>query len=175
MVLFGSHKPYDGPGIIPWEIPSPEVAESTPKLSAVWCKWSFASVVIVVLVRIHKSATRLLTLSVLVFDNWQATKHPSDVSTLRTWVGGCCTITTIQGLFSSFYIFAKFYCSKGILPIWSTKWSLFAKLFAWMGCKSRDESNDAKQCACLYSCTWQSEGLSVLGCVSIRVRSFTGV
>ena len=30
-----------------------------------------------------------------------------------------------------------------ILPIWSTKWSLFTKLFAQMGCKSRDESNDA--------------------------------
>ena len=30
----------------------------------------------------------------------------------------------------------------GILPIWSTKWSLFTKLFAWMGCKSRDESNE---------------------------------
>jgi hypothetical protein len=32
---------------------------------------------------------------------------------------------------------------KGILPIWSTKWNLFTKLFTWMGCKSRDESNDA--------------------------------
>jgi len=31
---------------------------------------------------------------------------------------------------------------KGILLIWSTKWSLFIKLFAWMGCKSRDESNE---------------------------------
>ena len=30
-----------------------------------------------------------------------------------------------------------------ILLIWSTKWSLFTKLFAQMGCKSRDESNDA--------------------------------
>ena len=29
-----------------------------------------------------------------------------------------------------------------ILLIWSTKWSLFTKLFAQMGCKSRDESND---------------------------------
>ena len=29
------------------------------------------------------------------------------------------------------------------LSIWSTKWSLFTKLFAQMGCKSRDESNDA--------------------------------
>jgi len=25
---------------------------------------------------------------------------------------------------------------------WSTKWSLFIKLFVWMGCKSRDESNE---------------------------------
>ena len=25
---------------------------------------------------------------------------------------------------------------------WSTKWSLFTKLFAWMDCKSRDESNE---------------------------------
>jgi hypothetical protein len=32
---------------------------------------------------------------------------------------------------------------EGILLIWSTKWSLFTKLFAQMGCKSRDESNDA--------------------------------
>ena len=31
---------------------------------------------------------------------------------------------------------------KGILLIWSTKWSLFIKLFAWMGCKSGDESNE---------------------------------
>jgi len=25
---------------------------------------------------------------------------------------------------------------------WSIKWSLFTKLFSWMGCKSRDESNE---------------------------------
>ena len=25
---------------------------------------------------------------------------------------------------------------------WSSKWSIFTKLFAWMGCKSRDESNE---------------------------------
>ena len=25
---------------------------------------------------------------------------------------------------------------------WSTKWSLFIKLFVWIGCKSRDESNE---------------------------------
>ena len=31
----------------------------------------------------------------------------------------------------------------GILLIWSTKWSLFTKIFAQMGCKLRDESNDA--------------------------------
>ena len=31
---------------------------------------------------------------------------------------------------------------NGILLIWSTKWSLFIKLFAWMDCKSRDESNE---------------------------------
>ena len=31
---------------------------------------------------------------------------------------------------------------KGILLIWSTKWSLFINFFAWMGCKSRDESNE---------------------------------
>ena len=31
---------------------------------------------------------------------------------------------------------------KGILLIWSTKWNLFTKLFVWMGCKSRDESNE---------------------------------
>jgi len=37
---------------------------------------------------------------------------------------------------------AKKFCD-GILLIWSTKWSLFSKLFAKMGCKSRDESNDA--------------------------------
>ena len=37
---------------------------------------------------------------------------------------------------------ANFFCD-GILLIWSTKWSLFIKLFAQMGCKSRDESNDA--------------------------------
>jgi hypothetical protein len=36
----------------------------------------------------------------------------------------------------------KFFCD-GILTIWSTKWSLFTKLFAQMDCKSRDESNDA--------------------------------
>ena len=30
-----------------------------------------------------------------------------------------------------------------ILLIWSTKWSLFTKFFVQMGCKSRDESNDA--------------------------------
>ena len=31
---------------------------------------------------------------------------------------------------------------KGILLIWSTKRSLFTKLFAWLGCKSRDASNE---------------------------------
>jgi len=31
---------------------------------------------------------------------------------------------------------------KWILLIWSTKWSLFIKLFTWLGCKSRDESNE---------------------------------
>jgi len=35
----------------------------------------------------------------------------------------------------------NFFCD-GILLIWSTKWSLFTKLFAQMCCKSRDESND---------------------------------
>ena len=38
--------------------------------------------------------------------------------------------------------FAKKNCD-GILRIWSTKWSLFIKLFIHMGCKSRDGSNDA--------------------------------
>ena len=40
------------------------------------------------------------------------------------------------------HVNAKNFCVR-ILPIWSTKWSLFTKLFAQMGCKSRDESNDA--------------------------------
>ena len=31
---------------------------------------------------------------------------------------------------------------NGILPFRSTKWSLFIKLFAWMSCKSWDESNE---------------------------------
>ena len=35
----------------------------------------------------------------------------------------------------------KKFCD-GILLIWSTKWSLFIKLFAQMGCKSRNESNN---------------------------------
>ena len=40
----------------------------------------------------------------------------------------------------------QMFCKKnfdGILLIWSTKWNLFTKLFAQLGCKSRDESNDA--------------------------------
>ena len=37
---------------------------------------------------------------------------------------------------------AKLFC-KRILLIWSTKWNLFTKLFAQMGCKLRDESNNA--------------------------------
>jgi len=44
-----------------------------------------------------------------------------------------------QAVFSSS---AKKFC-VGILLIWSTKWSLFTNFFAQMGCKSRDESNDA--------------------------------
>ena len=32
--------------------------------------------------------------------------------------------------------------SKISTHAWSTKWSLFTKLFAQMGCKSRDESNE---------------------------------
>ena len=56
------------------------------------------------------------------------------------WDGcSCCTEALFEALFSSS---AKKFC-VGILLIWNTKWSLFTKLFAQMGCKSRDESNDA--------------------------------
>ena len=41
-----------------------------------------------------------------------------------------------------FRCFVKKICD-GILLIWSNKWSLFTKLFAQIGCKSRDKSNDA--------------------------------
>jgi len=45
--------------------------------------------------------------------------------------------------FRSCLVQAQIFFCVGILLIWSTKWSLFAKLFAQMSCKSRDESNDA--------------------------------
>ena len=58
--------------------------------------------------------------------------QPSSRPTGRpTWVA--------KAVFSSN---AKKNCDR-ILLIWSTKWSLFTNFFTQMGCKSRDESNDA--------------------------------
>ena len=46
-----------------------------------------------------------------------------------------------KGLFRSQVFTLKNITSNVLTHAWSSKWSLFIKFFAWMGCKSRDESN----------------------------------
>jgi len=63
----------------------------------------------------------------------------------RCWAPLDCACA-IKALFSYHLINTintkKIVTSNVLTHAWSIKWSLFTKLFVWMGCKSQDESNE---------------------------------